>query len=142
MRILIAAAAIALAAYAVLTSVPAHADPTCSYVFDPTTGNTTRKCENYTGPQAQNTPTVPVCAPGGLGGRSCTDCTQKLASEHVDDGDALTQSWWDCGMNGGRPAVTNKPHCYIDGVPTGQPPDKCYGNYVPDGHGAKTVAAA
>lgn len=138
MRILLAAA-IALAPYAlsVLASAPAHACQN-SY-WDVASGTMQCGDEQYTGPK--RTPNVPVCAKGGLNGTACTNCTQRLQSKGVDDAHALTQSWWDCGLSGAQPAVTNTPHCFVDNVPTGQPPDKCYGNYIPDGHSAKTVAA-
>jgi hypothetical protein len=83
----------------------------------------------------------PVCGKGGAGGKACTDCTGALSAAGVTDGDALTQSWYDCGQNGGNALVTTKPHCYVNGVPTGQPPTVCYGNFIPDGNGGATLAA-
>lgn len=91
MRILITAAAIALAPYAVLASVvPAHADPTCSMVLDPVSGQSTKKYESYTGPRAASAP-LGICMESGQE-EACAACKAPLAD--------INLAGWACGQNG------------------------------------------
>ncbi len=125
MRILLAAAAIALAPCWVLTSVPAHASPTCSYMFDPATGTTKQVCEQYTGPQANSS--VPPCKQGG---QICVDCTSALQNAGVTDPTALMQSAFDCASPGASPLMSSTAHCHVMSIATNQVP--CSGDIVPD----------
>jgi hypothetical protein len=126
MRTLIAAAAIGLAPYGVLTSVAPHANPACSMVLDPVSGTTKQICEQYNGPQVANS-SVPPCKQGG---QICVDCTSALQNAGVTDPAALMQSGFDCASPGASPLMSKTPHCHVMSIATNQVP--CSGDIVPD----------
>jgi hypothetical protein len=111
MRILVAAATIALAPYLVLTSAPAHA--TCSYVFDPASGTSKYICEQ--GPQVAANK-GPLCAePNKV--ELCTKCQGIFGQT----GQAAYRAQWACGAPGRQGYYNVQFPCYVGTIATDQP---------------------